>query len=94
MALAGGGSLGAIHEIGALCALDESLSGIDFTPLHHHVGASGYAGWRQMTEHARQRTRAMLLARQAVLTPRLARHGIAVRLDVLDELARTARQFA
>lgn len=40
LALAGGGPLGAIYEIGALCALDESLLGIDFTRLHHYVGVS------------------------------------------------------
>src|SRR5690242_9694285 len=40
LALAGGGPLGAIYEIGALCALDESLEGIEFTRLHHYVGVS------------------------------------------------------
>ncbi|HSV54895.1 MAG TPA: patatin-like phospholipase family protein [Burkholderiaceae bacterium] len=40
LALAGGGPLGAIYEIGALCALDETLSGLDFTQLHHYVGVS------------------------------------------------------
>ena len=40
LALAGGGPLGAIYEIGALCALDESLDGLDFTRLHHYVGVS------------------------------------------------------
>jgi NTE family protein len=40
LALAGGGPLGAIYEIGALCALDESLDGISFTNLHHYVGVS------------------------------------------------------
>ncbi|MEO5671321.1 MAG: patatin-like phospholipase family protein, partial [Ramlibacter sp.] len=40
LALAGGGPLGAIYEIGALCALDEALEGIDFTNLHHYVGVS------------------------------------------------------
>jgi predicted acylesterase/phospholipase RssA len=40
LALAGGGPLGAIYEIGALCALQESLVGIDFTRLHHYVGVS------------------------------------------------------
>ena len=40
LALAGGGPLGAIYEIGALCALDESLDGISFTQLHHYVGVS------------------------------------------------------
>ena len=40
LALAGGGPLGAIYEIGALCALEESLDGITFTDLHHYVGVS------------------------------------------------------
>ncbi len=40
LALAGGGPLGAIYEIGALCALQESLDGLDFTCLDHYVGVS------------------------------------------------------
>ena len=32
--------MGAIYEIGALCALEESLDGISFTQLHHYVGVS------------------------------------------------------
>ena len=40
LALAGGGPLGAIYEIGALCALEESLDGLNFTHLHHYVGVS------------------------------------------------------
>lgn len=40
LALAGGGPLGAVYEIGALCALEEALQGIDFTRLHHYVGVS------------------------------------------------------
>jgi NTE family protein len=40
LALAGGGPLGAIYEIGALCALEESLQGVDFTELHGYVGVS------------------------------------------------------
>lgn len=40
LALAGGGPLGAIYEIGALCALDESLEGLDFTRFDHYVGVS------------------------------------------------------
>ena len=40
LALAGGGPLGAIYEIGALCALDDSLTGIDFNALDHYVGVS------------------------------------------------------
>jgi NTE family protein len=40
LALAGGGPLGAIYEIGALCALAESLQGLDFNRLDHYVGVS------------------------------------------------------
>ena len=40
LALSGGGPLGAIYEIGALCALSESLNGLDFNRLHHYVGVS------------------------------------------------------
>jgi len=40
LALAGGGPLGAIYEVGALCALDEALAGISFTRLQHYVGVS------------------------------------------------------
>lgn len=40
LALAGGGPLGAVYEIGALCALDEALDGLDFTTLDCYVGVS------------------------------------------------------
>lgn len=40
LALAGGGPLGAIYEIGALCALNEALPGLDFNRLDHYVGVS------------------------------------------------------
>jgi predicted acylesterase/phospholipase RssA len=40
LAMAGGGPLGAIYEIGALCALQESLIGIHFNRLQHYVGVS------------------------------------------------------
>jgi len=40
VALAGGGPLGAIWEIGALVALDESLVGIDFIDCDVYVGVS------------------------------------------------------
>ncbi len=32
--------MGAIYEIGSLCALEESLDGISFIRLHHYVGVS------------------------------------------------------
>jgi NTE family protein len=40
LALAGGGPLGAIYEIGALCAIEEVLEGVAFTRLDHYVGVS------------------------------------------------------
>jgi len=40
LALAGGGPLGAIYEIGALCALQDALPGLDFTALSGYVGVS------------------------------------------------------
>jgi predicted acylesterase/phospholipase RssA len=40
LALAGGGPLGAIWEIGALCALEEALPSVDFTALDGYVGVS------------------------------------------------------
>jgi NTE family protein len=43
LALAGGGPLGAVYEIGALCALDEALEGLSFTGLDHYVGVSAGA---------------------------------------------------
>jgi predicted acylesterase/phospholipase RssA len=43
LALAGGGPLGAIYEIGALCALEEALPGVDFNALHGYVGVSAGA---------------------------------------------------
>ena len=38
--LAAGGPLGAIYEVGALCALSEALEGIDITDLDVYVGVS------------------------------------------------------
>jgi predicted acylesterase/phospholipase RssA len=40
LALAGGGPLGAIYEIGALCALEEAIPGLDFNALDGYVGVS------------------------------------------------------
>jgi predicted acylesterase/phospholipase RssA len=40
LALAGGGPLGAIYEIGALCALEESLTGLELTQCDGYVGVS------------------------------------------------------
>src|SRR5512134_2265142 len=43
LALAGGGPEGAIYEIGALCALDEALDGIEFNDLDIYIGVSAGA---------------------------------------------------
>ena len=40
LALAGGGPLGAIYELGALLALSESLEGVDFNEMDVYVGVS------------------------------------------------------
>ena len=40
LALAGGGPLGAIYEIGALCALEDCLTGLNFNRLDHYIGVS------------------------------------------------------
>jgi NTE family protein len=43
LALAGGGFLGAVYELGTLAALSESIEGIDFTDLDVYVGVSAGA---------------------------------------------------
>ncbi len=43
LALAGGGPIGAIYEIGALVALEEALVGADFTEFDVYVGVSAGA---------------------------------------------------
>ncbi|HWJ22989.1 MAG TPA: patatin-like phospholipase family protein [Gemmatimonadaceae bacterium] len=43
IALAGGGPLGAVYEIGALRALDEALDGLDINALDSYVGVSAGA---------------------------------------------------
>ena len=40
LALAGGGPLGGIYEVGALLALDDSIAGLDLTALDVYVGVS------------------------------------------------------
>ena len=40
LALAGGGPLGAIYEIGGLCALQEALPAVDFSAFEGYVGVS------------------------------------------------------
>jgi predicted acylesterase/phospholipase RssA len=43
LAIAGGGPVGLVYEIGALRALDEALDGVDFNHLHVYVGVSAGA---------------------------------------------------
>jgi NTE family protein len=43
LALAGGGPLGAVYEVGALAAISEALPTLDFTKLHSYVGVSAGA---------------------------------------------------
>lgn len=43
LALAGGGPLGAIYEVGALVALDEAIRGLDFNEMGVYVGVSAGA---------------------------------------------------
>jgi NTE family protein len=45
LALAGGGPLGAIFEIGALCALEEAVPGLDLNALDGYVGVSAGGWW-------------------------------------------------
>lgn len=40
LALAGGGPMGAVYEIGALCALQDTLQGVDLNRLDGYVGVS------------------------------------------------------
>jgi NTE family protein len=40
LALAGGGPLGAIYEVGALCALEEAVDGLDLTACDGYIGVS------------------------------------------------------
>lgn len=43
LALAGGGPLGAMYEIGALCALEECLDGLQLHRCDHYIGVSSGA---------------------------------------------------
>lgn len=43
LALAGGGPLGAFYEIGALCALEDSIEGLDLTQCNSFIGVSAGA---------------------------------------------------
>ncbi|MFO1424992.1 MAG: patatin-like phospholipase family protein [Candidatus Competibacteraceae bacterium] len=43
LAVAGGGPVGLVYEIGALRALDDALDGVDFNRLHVYVGVSAGA---------------------------------------------------
>ena len=43
LALAGGGPVGGIYEVGAMAALAEALEGVDFTEFDIYVGVSSGA---------------------------------------------------
>lgn len=43
LACAGGGIEGAVYEIGALCAIEEAIDGLDFCDMHVYVGVSAGA---------------------------------------------------
>jgi predicted acylesterase/phospholipase RssA len=43
LALAGGGPVGAVYEVAALCALQDALEGVDFSALQVYVGVSSGA---------------------------------------------------
>jgi predicted acylesterase/phospholipase RssA len=73
LAVAGGGPLGGMYELGALRALDEAIVEIDMTALDVYVGVSSGA----------------LIAAGQELLPVLARHGLSLRKDVLEDDART-----
>jgi len=72
------------------------LPGLDFVMFEPARGDAelfftnifSYSSRRRLCEHAYQRTRAGLLARREALAPVLARHGIALRLDVLRDRTR------
>jgi predicted acylesterase/phospholipase RssA len=48
-----------------------------------------YAQRRELAEHAYQQTRRALRERHAALAPRLLRHGVRMRREVLDDMSRT-----
>ena len=77
IALAGGGPLGGIYEIGALAALEEALLGIKLTECDVYVGvssgafvaavlASGFHGLRNMKCAASETARAGTKAAWAI----------------------------
>jgi NTE family protein len=55
----------------------------------HRANIFGYGQRRRLAEHAYQRTRAWLRERTPELAAIFARHGIRLRLDVLDDPRRT-----
>ena len=69
LALAGGGPLGAIYEIGALCALEETVVGLDFNALDGYVGASagGFVAALHGREGPTAAQRRALLLQHAVI---------------------------
>ncbi|MBU3738929.1 MAG: patatin family protein, partial [Rhodoferax sp.] len=57
-------------------------------PQLYLANTFSYRQRRQVAEHAYQQTRMLLRSRSAELGPRLARHGLTLRLDRLDDTQR------
>src|SRR3546814_10218135 len=51
IAIAGGGPIGGMYELGALRALDEAHDGLDLTDLDRYVGVSSGAFLARSEEH-------------------------------------------
>lgn len=72
LALAGGGPLGGIYEVGALKALDEALDGVDFNNLYAYVGVSaGAVVAAQLANRISSRQLAQMLVGSEVGSQRL-----------------------
>ena len=71
LALAGGGPLGAIFEIGALCALEEAVRELDLNALDGYVGVSA-GGVVAAQRESLARATAALDRAMDVLMPRQA----------------------
>ncbi len=70
LALAGGGPLGGIYEVGALIALADSLDGIDFNELDVYVGVSSGVSSSRRSRTASRRRRCTGCSSTMAPTPR------------------------
>ena len=73
LALAGGGPLGGIYEVGVLLALADSLDGIDFNDLDVYVGVSSGSF-----------VAAALANGVSVMVPPFIKAGDAIRIDLAN----------